>query len=116
MDDFKSLIGKVATGATLSRDESAKAFDHMMSGEATPSQMGGLGWGCAARETVVRSRSGDHDPPRAEGAALRRIDVVGTAASIGLLQHSPVRRIVEGPHSVAKHGKPRASSRSGAAA
>ena len=32
MDDFKSLIGKVATGATLSRDESSKAFDYMMSG------------------------------------------------------------------------------------
>ena len=33
-DDFKALIGKVATGATLSRDESAAAFDRMMSGEA----------------------------------------------------------------------------------
>src|SRR6266498_2621853 len=42
MDDLKSIIGKVATGATLSRDESAQAFDRMMSGEATPSQMGGL--------------------------------------------------------------------------
>ena len=31
-----------ATGATLSRDEAASAFDSMMSGEATPSQMGGL--------------------------------------------------------------------------
>ena len=41
-DDFKALIGKVATGATLSRDEAAKAFDLMMSGAATPSQMGGL--------------------------------------------------------------------------
>src|ERR1700716_625462 len=42
MDDLKSIIGKVATGATLSRDEAASAFDSMMSGEATPSQMGGL--------------------------------------------------------------------------
>ena len=42
MDDLKSIIGKVATGATLSRDEAAAAFDSMMSGEATPSQMGGL--------------------------------------------------------------------------
>ena len=30
MDDFKTLIGKVATGATLSREESAGAFDIMM--------------------------------------------------------------------------------------
>ena len=42
MDDLKSIIGKVATGATLSRDEAASAFDSMMSGEAKPSQMGGL--------------------------------------------------------------------------
>src|SRR3984893_10694455 len=42
MDDLKAIIGKVATGATLSRDEAASAFDSMMSGEATPSQMGGL--------------------------------------------------------------------------
>ena len=36
------MISKVATGATLTRDEAAHAFDKMMSGEATPSQMGGL--------------------------------------------------------------------------
>ena len=42
MDDLKSIIGKVATGASLSREEAAAAFDSMMSGEATPSQMGGL--------------------------------------------------------------------------
>src|SRR6201987_6269850 len=42
MEDLKSIIGKVATGASLSREEAASAFDSMMSGEATPSQMGGL--------------------------------------------------------------------------
>jgi len=42
MDQLKALIGKVATGAALTRDEAASAFDVMMSGEATPSQMGGL--------------------------------------------------------------------------
>jgi anthranilate phosphoribosyltransferase len=42
MDDLKSIIGKVATGATLSREEAASVFNSMMSGEATPSQMGGL--------------------------------------------------------------------------
>ncbi len=42
MDDLKAIIGKVATGAALTRDEAAAAFDRVMSGEATPSQMGGL--------------------------------------------------------------------------
>ena len=41
-DEFKGLIAKAATGATLSREEAARGFDTMMSGEATPSQMGGL--------------------------------------------------------------------------
>jgi len=41
-NDFKALIAKVATGASLTREEAASAFDNMMSGEATPSQMGGL--------------------------------------------------------------------------
>ena len=30
MDDLKSIIGKVATGATLTREEAASAFDSMM--------------------------------------------------------------------------------------
>ena len=40
--DFKALIGRVASGAALSVDESRAAFDAMMAGEATPSQMGGF--------------------------------------------------------------------------
>ena len=41
-DEFKGLIAKAATGAALTREEAARGFDTMMSGEATPSQMGGL--------------------------------------------------------------------------
>src|SRR3979411_3113481 len=41
-DEFKALIATAATGAALSREEAARGFDRMMSGEATPSQMGGL--------------------------------------------------------------------------
>ena len=32
MDEFKALIGKVATGAALTREEAASAFGVMMSG------------------------------------------------------------------------------------
>ena len=35
-DEFKGLIAKAATGAALSREEAARGFDTMMSGEATP--------------------------------------------------------------------------------
>ncbi len=41
-DEFKGLIAKAASGAALSREEAARGFHTMMSGEATPSQMGGL--------------------------------------------------------------------------
>ena len=41
-DDFKTLLAKVAGNTALTREESARAFDRMMSGEATPSQMGAL--------------------------------------------------------------------------
>ena len=40
MDAFKPLLAKVATGAALSRAEAETAFDDMLRGEATPSQMG----------------------------------------------------------------------------
>jgi anthranilate phosphoribosyltransferase len=40
MADFKPLIAKVATGQPLTRAEAEEAFTIMMSGEATPSQIG----------------------------------------------------------------------------
>ena len=38
MDDFKPFIAKVATGATLSREEARDAFDTILSGEVTNAQ------------------------------------------------------------------------------
>jgi anthranilate phosphoribosyltransferase len=52
-DRMKSLIGLVAAGQTLSLAQARDAFETMMSGDATPAQMGGflmaLRSGCAAR-------------------------------------------------------------------
>ena len=42
MSDLKSFIAKVADGASLTREETAQAFGILMSGDATPSQIGGL--------------------------------------------------------------------------
>src|SRR5277367_6000769 len=66
MDDFKSIIGKVATGATLSRDEAASAFNSMMSGEATPSQMGGLLMALRVRGETVEEITGAVSAMRAK--------------------------------------------------
>ena len=38
MDDFKPFIAKVATGASLSREEARDAFDTILSGEVTNAQ------------------------------------------------------------------------------
>ena len=40
MADFKPLIAKAATGEALTRAEAETAFDIMMSGQATPTQIG----------------------------------------------------------------------------
>ena len=122
MDDFKTLIGKVATGATLTRDESAKAFDYMMSGEATPSQMGGFLMGLRLRGETVDEITGAVSTMRAKmqrvAAPPDAIDVVGTGgdASGSYNISTCAAFIVAGAGiPIAKHGNRALSSRSGAA-
>ena len=75
-DISRALIGKVATGATLTRDEAAAAFEQMMSGEATPSQMGALLMALRVRGETVDEITGAVTAMRAKmlrvaGAARR---------------------------------------------
>src|SRR3546814_11395708 len=56
--DLKSLIGKVAGGATLTRAEAEQAFDIMMSGDATPAQMGGFLMALRVRGETVEEIAG----------------------------------------------------------
>src|SRR5262249_4029475 len=123
MDDLKSIIGKVATGATLSRDEAASAFDSVMSGEATPSQMGGLLMALRVRGETVDEITGAVSAMRAKmtrvTAPPEAIDIVGTGGDgSGSVNVSTCASfIVAGAGvPVAKHGNPALSSRSGAAA
>src|SRR3954463_8625531 len=122
MDDLKSIIGKVATGASLSRDEAASAFDAMMSGEATPSQMGGLLMALRVRgETVdeitgavaaMRSKMLTVDAPADAG------DIVGAGGDgSGSVNVSTCAFFIVSAAGlpVAKHGNRALSSRSGPA-
>jgi anthranilate phosphoribosyltransferase len=122
MDEFKALIGKVATGATLTREEAAGAFDRMMSGEATPSQMGGLLMGLRMRGETVDEITGAVTTMRNKmlkvTAPPGAIDVVGTGgdASGSYNISTCAAFIVAGAGiPVAKHGNRALSSRSGAA-
>jgi len=122
MQDFKALIGKVATGAALTRDEAASAFDVMMSGEATPSQMGALLMALRVRGETVDEITGAVSTMRAKmlkvAAPTDAIDVVGTGgdASGSYNISTCAAFIVAGAGvPVAKHGNRALSSRSGAA-
>jgi anthranilate phosphoribosyltransferase len=121
-DEFKSLIAKVASGAALTRDEAALAFDRMMSGEATPSQMGGLLMALRVRGETVDEITGAVTAMRSKmlrvSAPPDAIDVVGTGgdASGSFNISTCAAFIVAGAGvPVAKHGNRALSSRSGAA-
>jgi anthranilate phosphoribosyltransferase len=122
VSDFKSLIAKVATGASLTREEAANAFDRMMSGEATPSQMGGLLMALRVRGETVDEITGAVTTMRAKMLGVKApgnaVDVVGTGgdASGSYNISTCAAFIVAGCDvPVAKHGNRALSSKSGAA-
>ena len=82
MTDFKALIGKVASDKSLTRGEAEAAFNVMMSGEATPSQMGGFLMALRVRGETVDEIAGAVATMRSKmlrvEAPPEAIDVVGT--------------------------------------
>ncbi|KPF97713.1 anthranilate phosphoribosyltransferase [Rhodopseudomonas sp. AAP120] len=122
MIDFKAVIGKVATGATLTRDEAASAFDAMMSGDATPSQMGALLMGLRVRGETVDEITGAVTTMRSKmltvDAPADAVDVVGTGGDgSGSVNVSTCASFIVAGCGVpvAKHGNRALSSKSGAA-
>jgi anthranilate phosphoribosyltransferase len=121
-DDFKGLLAKVAGGTALSREEAAAAFERMMSGEATPSQMGALLMALRVRGETVDEITGAVTAMRAKmikvDAPPNAIDIVGTGgdASGSFNISTCAALIVAGTGvPVAKHGNRALSSKSGAA-
>jgi anthranilate phosphoribosyltransferase len=121
-DEFKGLIAKLATGATLTREEAARGFDRMMSGEATPSQMGALLMALRVRGETVDELTGAVTAMREKmlrvTAPAGAVDVVGTGgdASGSYNISTCAAFIVAGAGvPVAKHGNRALSSRAGAA-
>jgi anthranilate phosphoribosyltransferase len=121
MDAFKPLIGKVATGASLTRAEAETAFDMMLSGEVTPAQMGAFLMALRVRGESVEEITGAVAAMR--GKMLRvtapadAIDIVGTGGDqAGSYNVSTLASIIVAACGVpvAKHGNRAASSKSGA--
>jgi len=122
MADLKSFIAKAAAGEALNRDEARQAFNVMMSGDATPSQIGGLLMALRVRGESVDEIYGAVSVMREKMLPVKApadaIDIVGTGgdASGTYNVSTAAAFIVAGAGvKVAKHGNRALSSKSGAA-
>jgi anthranilate phosphoribosyltransferase len=120
--DFKSLLGRLAAGERLSEAESASAFDTMMSGNATPSQMGAFLMALRLRGETVEEITGAARTMRAKALPITAppgaIDTVGTGGdNAGTFNISTAAAIIIAGCGVivAKHGNRNFSSKSGSA-
>jgi anthranilate phosphoribosyltransferase len=122
MEDLKALLAKVATGTRLSEHEAETAFDIMMSGNATPSQMGGFLMALRVRGETVEEITGAARTMRAKALKLvappGAIDTCGTGGDAsGTFNISTATALVVAGSGVpvAKHGNRALSSKSGSA-
>lgn len=122
MAELKPLIAKVANGESLSREEARQAFDILMSGEATPSQIGGFLMALRVRGETVDEIVGAVSSMRARmlpvSAPEHAVDIVGTGGDgLGTYNISTLAAIIVAGTGlpVAKHGNKALSSKSGTA-
>jgi anthranilate phosphoribosyltransferase len=122
MAELKPIIAKAAAGTALSREEAREAFNIMMSGEATPSQIGGLLMALRVRGETVDEITGAVEIMREKmtrvTAPADAIDIVGTGGDAsGSYNISTCAAFVAAGAGlkVAKHGNRALSSKSGAA-
>jgi anthranilate phosphoribosyltransferase len=122
MSNLKALIAKVADGNALTRAEARQAFDVIMSGAATPSQIGGFLMALRVRGETVDEIAGAVATMRAKmlpvTAPEDAVDVVGTGGDAsGSYNISTCSAFVVAGCGVpvAKHGNRSLSSKSGAA-
>jgi anthranilate phosphoribosyltransferase len=122
MSEFRAHIAKVASGKALSFEEARAAFDVIMSGEATPSQIGAFLMALRVRGETVEEISGAVATMREKMLKVEApdgaIDIVGTGGdgshSVNISTASAF--VIAGCGvPVAKHGNRGLSSQTGAA-
>ncbi|MDW6022834.1 anthranilate phosphoribosyltransferase [Mesorhizobium sp. BAC0120] len=122
MSELKAHIAKVATGKPLSFEEARAAFDTIMSGEATPSQIGAFLMALRVRGETVEEISGAVATMREKMLRVEApdgaVDIVGTGGdgshSVNISTASAF--VIAGCGvPVAKHGNRGLSSQTGAA-
>ncbi len=122
MDSFKPYLAKVATGASLTREEARSAFDDLLSGEVTPAQSGAFLMALRVRgealDEIVGAVAAMRGRMTRVTAPPRAMDIVGTGGDhSGSYNISTLASMIVAGTGVpvAKHGNRAASSRSGAA-
>jgi anthranilate phosphoribosyltransferase len=122
ISDLKPLLAEVAAGRALSESEAEAAFEIIMSGNATPSQMGALLMALRVRGETVDEITGAARIMRLKALTIDAppgtIDTVGTGGDgSGSFNISTATALVVAGCGVpvAKHGNRAFSSKSGAA-
>lgn len=122
MTDFKSLIAKVADGHPLTGSEAEAAFDAMMSGEATPGQIGGFLMALRVRGETIDEITAGAKVMRAKAVQVpapeNAIDTCGTggdASGTYNISTAASFAVAACGVPVAKHGNKALSSKSGSA-
>ncbi|MDR3441021.1 anthranilate phosphoribosyltransferase [Telmatospirillum sp.] len=122
IDLMKTLLAKVAGGQSLSEDEAERAFDIIMSGDATPAQIGGFLMALRVRGETVAEITGAARIMRAKATTIDApsgaIDTCGTGGDAsGTFNISTAAALVVAGAGVpvAKHGNRALSSKSGSA-
>lgn len=122
LTDMKAILARVAAGHRLGEAEAGRAFDIIMSGNATPAQMGAFLMALRVRGETVEELTGAARILRAKATTLDgppgAIDTCGTGGDgKGTYNISTAAALVVAGCGVpvAKHGNRAASSRSGAA-
>jgi anthranilate phosphoribosyltransferase len=120
--DFKALIAQAASGQPLSRAQAREAFDIMMSGDATPAQIGGFLMALRVRGETVEELTAGAESLRARAVSIASpagaIDTCGTGGDAsGTYNISTAAALVAAACGVpvAKHGNRALSSKSGSA-
>lgn len=120
MNDLQTVIGLLAEGQDLTKDQARAAFDTIMSGDATPSQIGGFLMALRVKGETVDEIAGAVSIMREKMSPVDApddaMDIVGTGGDgVGTYNISTATSLVVAACGVpiAKHGNKALSSKSG---
>jgi anthranilate phosphoribosyltransferase len=124
MSDVQSLLAILAGGTDLTRDQSRTLFHGIMSGDATPAQMGGALMALRVKGETIAEITGAAEAMRGLSTKVEvdiphLVDTCGTGGSgaaklFNISTAAAFAAAAAGAH-VAKHGNRAASSKSGSA-